>query len=467
MFYFFRINDPYRLAGLLVLLILVYLPLFIDTPPLTWPEFLSFLVGEKIAEGNTPYSELVDSVGPFSAWFYGFADFLFGRSLTGRHIFAFLIVYLQSVYVGITFIDKKVFTESTYLPSFIFSALFFFSFDTIALTGELVGSGFLLVALSNLIKVMEFRMQRDETFFNLGFCVSIATLFEFSFVVFLLAVCVSLIIFTRNSVRSYLLVLFGFGLPHALLMSIYFLQDNADVLYQYYYAGNLVFSSAKLITWNGLLILGSIPLFYFVVSLVMLNRESRLTKYQSQLVQIMFLWIFFSCIQILYSKNLRPQSLITLVPGVAFFITHFLLVIRRKKFAELNTWILFVGIIAMSYLARYGYLNAVTYDQLVVKTSAEKRISESNKRILVLGADKSNYLNNKLATPFLNWELSREIFEGPEYYENVISVSAAFMNDSPELVLDPDGYLKPFLARIPEIRNKYVLSSPGVYSRKN
>src|SRR5690606_17949891 len=118
-----------------------------------------------------------------------------------------------------------------------------------------------------------------------------------------------------------------------------------------------------------------------------------------------------------------------------------------------------------AYLSRYGYLKKVQYDRLAV-TPKETVTPVSGKRILVLGDDQSWYIGNKLATPFLNWELSREIFEGPDYYENVIYVHKAFMKDSPEVVIDPDGYLKPFMTRMPAIRNKYVLSSPGVYSLK-
>lgn len=464
LFYFFRINDPYRLAGLLVILIIIYLPAFIDSPPLIYPELHSFIVGEKVGEGNSPYSELVDSVAPFTAWFYGLIDFLFGRGLLGRHLLAFVIIYLQSAFIGIMLIDKKVFTESTYLPSFIFSVLLFFSFDTIALTGELFGSGLLLLALSNLMKVMEFRTQRDETFLSLGFFISLASLFEFSFVVFLPGVCAALLIYTRTSPRNYLLVVFGFFLPHFLMGSIYFLYDQGDVLYRYYYLANLKFSSAYHITRKELFVLGAIPAVYFVISLITLNRESRLTKYQSQLVQIMFLWMFFSLLQIFYSRHLRPQSFITLIPGLAFFITHFLLMIRRKKFAEINLWILFIGVVVTSYLSRYGYLKSVTYNDLVIKSErTDTRIK--GKRILVLENEPTYFLNNTLATPYFSWELSKETFEAPDYYENVLKVYEAFKTDPPDVIIDKNGYMKPFIDRIPEIRKNYSFSPPGIYNR--
>lgn len=463
MFYFFRINDPYRLAGLFIILVLIYLPVFIDTPSLTYPELKSFVIGEKINEGNNLYSELVDSVEPFTAWFYGLTDFLFGRNITGRHVLAFFIIYFQSAYLTLTFINRKVFTESTYLPAFIFSILLFFSFDTIALTGELLGSGLLLLALNNLMKVIEFRSQRDETFFNLGFFVSLSTLFEFSFIVFLVAGYAVLLMYTRNTIRSYLLILFGFLLPHFLLISIYFLQDQTDALFRFYYLANFSWPFSQLITRNELLILGSFPLAYFIISIVMLNRESRFTKYQSQLVQMMFLWMVFACFQILYSRHLRPQSFITLAPCLTFFITHFLLLIRRKKFAEMNLWILFLGVITINFLARYGYLDGVKYEKLIVAPSPAVEIKD--KKLLVLENDLTYYVHNKLATPFFNWRLSKEIFEDPDYYQNVLMVYEAFKKDPPEIIIDKNGYLKMYMDRIPELKTKYSFSESGVYTR--
>src|SRR5687767_10725047 len=111
---YFRINDPYRLLGLLVILLIIYLPLFIDLPPITNPELKSMLVGEKIHEGSKMYAEVADNTAPLAAWFHALVDIVFGRSLLARHILAFIIIFFQSAFLGIIFITKKVFSENTF-----------------------------------------------------------------------------------------------------------------------------------------------------------------------------------------------------------------------------------------------------------------------------------------------------------------------------------------------------------------
>jgi hypothetical protein len=281
--------------------------------------------------------------------------------------------------------------------------------------------------------------------------------------VFLIGAIVILGIFTRLGARKYLLLIFGFLLPHLLLISVFYLRSGLGALMDFYYIPNLSFDTWSFVPGKTLWILAILPVMYLVVSFVMLNREARFTKYQSQLVQVMFFWMVFAILQAFYSKGLRPQSFITAIPAVCFFVSHFLLLIRRRKFAEMNTWFLFIGIVTIAYLARYGQLGGVRYEGMSVK---ESRIARGvhNKKILILAQDPGVYLTNQ-PTEFLNWKLTREIFEHPEYYENVVRVSNAFAGDAPDIVIDPQQLFKAYLERIPSLKKDYVLTGSGEYHR--
>lgn len=449
---YFRINDPYRLVGLFVLLLIIYIPLFIYDYPLTVPELNGLILGEKQNEGYNMYQEVVDSSAPLAAWTHEILDSLFGRSVFVRHTLAFLIIFLQSAYLGILFISKKVFSENTFIPSFLFSLLFFFSHDTLTLSNELLGSGFLLLALNNLFQEIEFRNQGDESIFNVGLCISLASLFAFSFVVYLFCAIVILLLFTRSNIRRFLLLIFGFLLPHLLVISIAYVNDSTAQLWEYFYLSNLSFDRSVFVSTKTLLTLAAIPLFYVAVSLVILNREARFSKYQSQILQTIFLWLAFSVLFVFYTKDLRPQSLIVFIPGLAFLFTHLFLLMRRKRFVQLNSWVLFLGIVSVAYLGRFGKIEAVDYSRLWV---SEARLPIENKRILVLDDASGLYTRNYLATPFLDWELSREIFRNPDYYENVTRVYHAFKTDPPDVVVDKENLLGAFLERMPEIKSVY------------
>lgn len=438
--------------------------LFVDLPPITLPELKSIVIGERLNEGQGMYSGLVDNTAPLTAWFLEIVDSIFGRSLLGRHIAAFILIFLQAVYVGIVFITRKVFNENTYIPSLLFCVLCAFSFDTLMLSGELVGLTFLLLALNNLFKEIEFRVQRDETIFNLGLFISLASLFSFAYCIYVICAVVVLFFFTRTPLRKFLLLVFGFLLPHLLIVTFAYLNDSLSKLWEYYYVANLRFNRQTFISFQSLLILGAVPLFYFIVSVFMLQREARFSKYQSQLLQTMFLWIGFSFLYLLYCKSFRPQNLIVFIPALAFMFSHFFLFIRRKRLAEMNFWVLLIGVVATCYLARYQKLTSVSYESLVVPPPAEG--APSNKRILVLENDLTYFRNNKLATPYLNWGLSEGVFRNPGYYENVTEVYHFLRTDPPQIILDRENLMKPFLEQMPEIKKLYVRSG-NLYNRSS
>lgn len=451
---YFRINDPYRLLGLLVILVIIYLPLFIDSPEMTYPELKNILIGEKVQEGFGLYDELVDSVGPLAAWFNGLLDLIFGRSLMARHIVAFFVLLSQAGYIGILFADKKAFSENTYIPSLLFAIFFFFSFDTLSLTPELLGHGFLLLALNNLFKEIEFREQRNESIFNLGFYISLASLFSFSLFIYLPGALLILIIFTRHKARKYFLLIVGFVIPHLLLISVFYLKGSFPEMWEYYYLPNLSLNTNWYMNSSGLWWLGAFPLGILFISLVMLNREARLTKYQTQLVQSMFFWMIFSFLHLFFAKDIRPQSFITLLPSLSFFMTHSLLLIHKKKFAEISVWVILLTTVCISYLARYNVLS-VDYRQLIVQ-SQDSQWAQGKKRLLVLDENIGVYKNAEFASPFLNWSIAKQIFNSPDYYESVIKVHEGLRNDPPEVIRDKDDVLRPFLDRIPDLKRQYV-----------
>ncbi|HTF19143.1 MAG TPA: DUF6427 family protein [Chryseolinea sp.] len=452
MLQYFRINDPYRLLGLLAIFILITLPFFIDAPELTYPELKGLVIGEKVHEGASLYTELVDSSGPLAGWFNGLIDVVFGRSMTARHILSFVLIFLQAAYIGIVFSNQKAFAEHTYIPSLIYVIAFCFSFDTLSLTPELLGAGALLPALSSLFKEIEFREQRSESIFSLGLYISIASLFSFSYSVLLIGSFITLMVFTRSNVRKYLLLIVGFALPHLLLLAIYFLKDGLSAVWQFYYVPNFSIHAVRYMSSGALWTLLTLPLIFLVVSVVMMNREARLSKYQTQLVQAMFFWTLFALGQVFISRDFRPQNFVSVIPGLCFFITHFLLIVPKRKFAEIAIWVFLAGTVLISNLARYGALDSVNYRDLIVRRTDSPY---KGKRLLVLDEGWEVYANNQLASPFLDWNMSRSIFSQPEYYENVILVSNGLKNDLPEIIRDKHNLLQPYLDRLPELRKHY------------
>lgn len=449
---FFRPNDPYRLLFVFLVILVLGIKAEIEFPALTLPELKGMLAGEMLADGKRMYTEVWDSMPPVTAYGQHFLDFMFGRATMPRHIITWLLIFFQAAFFGVLLINNRAFNESNYLPSLLFAVLAFFSFDTVSLTREIMGSTLLLLAMNNLLKEVEFKKQRDETIHNLGLYLGIASLCVFSYLIFFVGTAILLFLFTRIELRRFLLFLFGFLLPHLLLNTWYYWTGELRFLSANFYAANFEWNTIAFISVKSLFVLTALPLVYFVFSLIMLRRDAHLTKYQSQIFQVMFLWLIFGLLEVFFSRQRTPQTMLVCVPPVAYFINHYLLLINRKWIAETMLWIFVVGILTLNSLTVRNKVPSVDYSKLFLQPSNE---TITNKKIMVLSDDLSPLLNNKPAGIFLEWKLTEPVFNEPQYYQHVSAVATALQKDPPELILDPNNKLEGFIPFLPEIQRKY------------
>lgn len=451
---FFRINDPYRLLGLLVILILIGVPGFIYAPETLLSEVKSLALGEAIADGKLMYIQVFDDTPPLASALFGLMDILFGKSVLSYHIVALFIIFFQASYFAILLINNKAYAENTYVPALIFGLLCFFSFDIVTFSPELLASTVLLFAINHLFHEIEFKIQQDDIVLKLGVYLGLSTFLVFSYWVFLLLSIFILIVLTRAGFRKIMLMIFGFALPHAMLITLYFFWGEVGLLWRNFYMSNITLSGEILMSTTGLLVLTSVPLAYFVFSIFMVNREARFTKYQSQLMQVMFLWLLFSVIQVFVARQVSPASLVTFIPPLTYFISHYLLLIRRRWRAEIMLWLFLIGLLSMNYLTKANRIQSVNYSNLF-PTRGEYDNAIKDKKVMVLTPGWSLYGQNALGGIFLNWELSKNIFENLDKYKNVETVASSFEIEEPEIIVDEQNYMQQVMERIPELKKKY------------
>ena len=460
---FFRINDPYRLLAILIFLILVSLPLMINRPELTKPELKSMVIGEAMDNGQMMYSEIFDPTAPMAAGTFGFIDWVMGRAIAGRQIIALILIFFQAAFFAILLINNKAYADNTYVPGFIYALLCFVSFDFFQVSPELLGSTVLLLALNSLFKEIEFRVERQGTILNVGLFIGLASVFVFTYSIFLVAVFVILIAFTRIGLRKSLLLLFGFFLPHVVIGIYYFYNNALPAYWNNFYLENFLHSDTNLISGKSLIMLGLIPIVYFVFSLFMMTREARFTKYQSQLFQVMFLWLVFCLVEFFLARQLTPHNLIIMIPSLAYFFSHYMLLIRRKWLAESMLWILVIGVISVSLLAVRGKMGSVDYSRMYVSAPDIKSTPVTDKTVMVLGDDLSVYKNNKLGGYFLDWRLSERTLSGVQYYDHVLKIDEMFHTFPPDVIVDQRGMFGSLAAKIPSLTKTYRKQGDKIY----
>jgi hypothetical protein len=444
---YFRINDPYRLAGLAVLALALYLPQFLYAPPAMTDEVYGWLVGEQILDGRWMYIETIDDTAPLTSLLYAGLDAVFGRWVAGTRGLALTVWFFLSALFSVTLIRNHAFPENTYVPALLIVLLSFFSFDTLSLTGTLLSQIFLLFALNRLMAEVGGGRQGDEGVLTLGVLLSLASLSDGSGLLYFPGTIFLLMMFTRTSVRRYFLLVFGFVLPHALLISMYYLKGGVVDLYRYYYANIISVHGPLDVPGVTLLTLAVLPGLYLLLSLFVLTREARYTKYQSQLVQVMLVWLLMALAQGFVSKVVSPHAFLGLVAPTAFFITHFLLLIRRRKIASAFLVVFAVAILALHYAGMSGRVVSVSYEELFPAATGHADLT--GKRVWAVNSDPGVFLQNRNAGPFLNSKLSRHILDGPHSYRNLLTVHRVLETDMPEIILDPDNRLEEFFRQLP------------------
>jgi len=388
------------------------------------------------------------------------------RSQLAYEITSLLIVFFQCFLFNKLLLKNKAYNENTYIPGLIYAVLISYFFDFFTLSPFVIGLTFLLLALNHIFSHIEVRAKRDEKILNIGVYLGIASLFYFPFIVFLPATLLIFLFFTGTIPRRYLLVLFGFSLPF-LLIGCYFLILGRlnDLLY------NFIFSPLFYKTWyfslTSAIILFGVPLIYLLTSWVALGQKGRMTNYQSRLSQCMFIWFFFSVVFVVIGDSHTPNLYQIFVPVLGYYLGHYFLLFRRKFLAEISFSALFLSMVLLNYGTYYGFFFTSKYidnGSYMVTTSMDKAVS--GKRLLVLGENLNHYYDNSMATPFLNWQLSKRVFTNMDYYDNLTMILKGFKKDMPEVIIDENEIMPGILAKIPYLKDRYEKEADNLYVLK-
>jgi deoxyadenosine/deoxycytidine kinase len=65
-------------------------------------------------------------------------------------------------------------------------------------------------------------------------------------------------------------------------------------------------------------------------------------------------------------------------------------------------------------------------------------------------------MDNKLATPYLEWALAERHFNYLDDYANVIEVYENFRSDMPDVIIDQNGKIEELFTRIPALARYYA-----------
>ena len=466
---FFQSYFSYQYVSLLGLLLLIRLPLLLHSFPLLIPELNWMIVGEQISQGNLLYRDIWDSVSPLSALVYWGIDTLFGRSPIALHGAATLVSIFQIVYFNYLTNNRNLYPDRSFWPGLIYMLFMHMSFDCLTLSPVLMSTSFLLLAFGTLIRQMDRRGATDEVF-EVGFYIGIAALFYLPSALFIIWAALSLLFYTGATFRQYSLSLFGFLFPFAATVLFYYLSDSLDDFNRNLLASVFRVRQYSLSDFQSLLASLLIPLGLGVLGFMSLfNRSGRYVNFQQRVQQIMAIWFAIAVLTIVLMPFLAPMVFLSFVPPMAYFTYYYFEGIRRAWLAEITFLFAFILILLLFYQGAMGLIPGAELGRLSSLQVQPSPLPDNirNHRVLIIGEDLSAYRQNRLATPYLNWDLAKYDLKNLDNYEAVINVFDHFRNDPPDYIIDRERVVEKLFQRAPGLASKYEKTSVvDVYKRR-
>lgn len=465
---FFRVNAPYQYLSLLALLVLIRVPFLLHPLPLLIPELNWMLVGERMSQGYTLYRDIWDNVSPLSGLVYWGIDVAFGRSQTAYHMAATLVSLFQIGYFNYMMNNRDVYPERNFWPGLFYTLFLHLSFDCLTLSPVLLSTTFLLLAFGTLIKQINRQGVTDEVF-EIGFYISLATLFYLPSALFILWAAASLLFFTGASFRQHSLLLFGFLFPLLLTVLYYYWSDglsdfNRNLLASVFRVRQYDLTDLKTLFTALLVPLGMGVLGFFSL----FNSPNRYVNFQQRCQQIMLLWFVTAVLTMVLVPFLAPMMFLSFVPPMAFFAHFYFQNVRKTWLADVSFIAMLIGLLALFY---QGALHLVPGLELGRLSSLQVKPSPlppaiRGRHVLVIGDDLSAYQENRPATPYLNWDLAKYDLKNLDDYDAVINVYDHFRKNPPEYIIDHEAVTEKLFQRAPALARRYQkTATAGVYKR--
>lgn len=422
--------------------------------PILQPEMIWMLIGERMAEGNHMYTDILDDTGPLAAGTYWLLHLVFGRSVLIYKVLAGLIVFLQMVYLNSLFMRYKSFDENTYIPALVVLILFYCSFDLVTLSPALMGSTFIVLALGQLFAQTVLQKEGSDSVLLVGLYSGIALCFHFPLVIFLPYLILAGVVVSSFSFRQLLLSLIGYFIPIGICALYYFWIDALpQFVVEYILVGRLGEVYAH-VSYRDLLLLYITPLFFGIIGIFLSSLFKSLTVNQQKQLQLMLIFLFFAASSILLVNRRTPYQLLILIPSLAYFISMFLNAAKRGFVNKILSYVFVIGIPLMGFGWWSVKDSQNKLEDYAVIAKPEHDISK-NKKVLVLGTDLGFYKDAYQVTPYLNYYISREVLADFEDFKDMSEAYKNFLEEKPELVVDQDGVFQNLLQRIPLLKEKY------------
>ncbi len=453
---FFRINDPYRLVIIFVLMIAIRSIQGHFIEGVSYYELKWLLLGEWLNKGFQMYSETFDYTAPIAAVLYKYLNLIFGRSAFIHYGFSSLFIIFQAGIFNELLLKNKAYRENSYLPAFLYMILMVSIPDFMTLSPQLMSLTFILLVLKNVLRRIDNQVT-DELFLNSGIYIGVATMIYLPAIVFFFVFLFALILFSTTVIRRLILYLFSFLLVFSLCSLYFFWRDDFQLFIDSYLVQNLIMSKEYVLSTREIFLTSAGFISIFLISTFKTWISARFTNFQKKIQQVLWLMFLGGVATFFLSNEKSLHELVFCVPVIAFFWTHYFVLIKRRIFKTLMPTVMVFGLLIYSV---YLYKDALSS----LKTDKIKDASEGT---MVLGENLKYYYEREIFTPCFDDHLTRRAFKGLDYYSSAGRLYSLFDKVSPIYIMDEIHVADKIFLRFPTIGDSYQEVDPDKYRKIN
>jgi len=456
---FFKINDPYRLVVIAIVFLAIRTILFLFDFDFTIQELKFLIAAKTINQGKWLYRDIWETTEPLTTLFYSLLpNSTIAFKNTAYWINVILILF-NSIYVNYFFQKFDILSTKSHLPSFFYLFFSLTVFELNSFSSSLLASTLLLFMVSNLLAY--FKKEEPKRLYDASFCLGIASLFYLPSICFFIVTLFSVIAFTREIAKSFILLLLGILFPWIIVSIIFLWQDGlADFyrifLFNYFseYQNYIVYSEL----WTIVLApgLALITILYFSI-----NSNIREINYQSVCRRLFVIWSIGGIIafSILPFKSFASIHLFIL--PLSYFFSYYTVNLKKTYFPSMILLLCIVLMVTFQIRSLKGI--SLIKSMIKISTKPPEISSLKDKKIWVSGDSISYYLNAKVSTKYLNWEVSRIDFDNTKEFVAIESIRNSFYKEMPEIIIDQNRIMPKIFKRIPELGTHYQQQKIGYY----
>lgn len=440
---FFKVNDPYLLLVVFLILLAVRSAGFFMELPLLEPQFKWLLLGERLAEGFQMYSQTYDYTGPLAAYTYKLLDLVAGRSWFMHQVIATLLVMIQAGILNVILLRNGAYNENNYFPAFFYVLASSAIPDAFALSPQLMSLTFILLSLNNIFRRID-NVVTDELFLYAGLYLGVAVLFYLPAVVYFIVLLSSLLLFSSPASRRLFLFFYGLLIPLVVAFCYFYWFEAHWAFIDSFLLRGIFNAKSFQVAPMEILKFSSLTILLLLLTVIPVLASGKYANFQTKMQQVMILTVGGGILAILVGVELGPSQLIFFIPALSFFLSHYILLLKKPFYQLTIPYLLVILLVAFPWLP---------FQRTALEL--DKKDTTPDQSLLYFGNEISTFQSYRIASPFIDEKLSRQWLHKVDYYQPAARIYDNLMASDPDVIIDEQGIVGKLFFRYPNLESRY------------